>query len=1228
AESLSPDVRWALAVELQPLGIELRSSDGLPRLRVESVDSGTVVTFETEEGSRRTQVASGSARDIAVAAASLVEETAFAASFPVGSTAPAGESASSMRIAVPTLATLLALPSAASGQDTCGPFENESAPALSFMRDPSAIEGASAPDGTGLSDFDRQARAYRQAGEAYAAALERMIDQRFRRRRRELGRRYRHRIAAESQAEQDARQRAIRQLETFLRRYPNDRQETPRAMARLGELYFDGAQDFDPAVGPDFSSTVALYRDLVARFPRYSRIGDIHYLLGYCLDETGDKRGARDAFAAFVCPGDDYRSCPALTSDLAIETWMRIGEFHFSDDPAPDALDRALLAYERAARDSSHRLFGLATYKVAWTLFRLGDHPASFERFSTMLRGGQGTGQGGELDREAELYLAILLYEGDWDGDGEADDLTDPTSLLDRLDAGLLSPADDHAVRVYRALGEVLGADRRYSLAEGLFDRMTRWFPDAGETFESASGLLSTYQRDGELARAERILAWLSEHLSEACEECVEATRDAALAVAFSVHRSAQRLRAACGDAACPDAMLRYGRAVDHYRRWLSDHRQHPRAEDVTRHLAEALYWSERFVEAAATYRELRDQGLRYALEASEGVVRSLQGEVDRQSRIEGGLRIPDAPTLANRRAVSVDPPALVQELFREREAHLALLGDHASSDPLGRAYRYNNGRLLFLYGHFAQARAYVAPIWQAGCDGSAEGASEPAALSWMLLRDMAILTRDTARLTTILDRVEACGCDFGYRAAACELAEGPACIPASVPRLRSSLREHVGQELLARAESEGDRNAYRRASAAFEAAAASADAPARFLEQAASAAANAGDSERADDLYRRASAAPNAAPEETVRALFQRGLRAERIADLEAAAGFYRSIVSEPYGGMEDLAVATVVRDAWVNLALVLERRGDVEEAALAYREVGARLDGDPQREALLKVGVLLAASGRTREARPALSAFLERFRSEPRADLVEAQYWFAMLQRGRTQRTELEKVVALAEDLALSPGSEAARLAASAALQRVRPLVAELAGASLRVRPARTAIDYVEALSTAVAARQVEIEALRTELARVRQFQVLGRSLDAAVLDGALDQGLAQAIQTLPIVLPADVEAALRRVPAGERPGFRAELEARFQTEVETLLAPVECRAIAQYAAAVRTARRSDAYTAAVSEAHQGLLGYGLERVEACLAVTDRPAEPGEFERPPSGQLLPEPVLPPPLH
>ena len=241
-------------------------------------------------------------------------------------------------------------------------------------------------------------------------------------------------------SENERRLDAIARHREFIKRYPDHPAYTPDALFRLGELLYEKAQvdyndaesAFDeqyalytrgkiarPPQAPllSLNDTIALYEDLIKRFPTYRYIDSAYYLVGYCYLNMDKYDEAIVAYRTLV---DRFPKSRHLD-----EAWMRLGELNFDIGEWRKAID----AYQRVMEYPTSKWYELAFYKLAWSYFQDDQYDAAIKKFLDLLDFYAKKSEGSVItDERAQLlrsevieYIAKTLAEDDWDGDGQRD---------------------------------------------------------------------------------------------------------------------------------------------------------------------------------------------------------------------------------------------------------------------------------------------------------------------------------------------------------------------------------------------------------------------------------------------------------------------------------------------------------------------------------------------------------------------------------------------------------------------------------------------------------------------------------------------------------------------------------------------------------------------------------------------------------------------------------------
>jgi TolA-binding protein len=207
-----------------------------------------------------------------------------------------------------------------------------------------------------------------------------------------------------------------------------DPREIDRLMAEKKELERESLRHKDQAV--------ALYKAIVAKYPKYPRLDEVLYFLGENLSKRN--RNDPDALKAYRALIQGFPS-----SRFVPDAWMAFGEYYFEKANERERianLRRALEAYQKAASYQESSVYGYALYKQAWVYYNLT-----------------------EWNEALELFKAVIFF-------GEL-----PTSTVpaDRKLA-LVKEARKDYVRTYSHVGSAEGAPEEFKRVgrEGWFDML------------------------------------------------------------------------------------------------------------------------------------------------------------------------------------------------------------------------------------------------------------------------------------------------------------------------------------------------------------------------------------------------------------------------------------------------------------------------------------------------------------------------------------------------------------------------------------------------------------------------------------------------------------------------------------------------------------------------------------------------------------------------------------
>jgi len=538
-------------------------------------------------------------------------------------------------------------------------------------------------------------------------------------------------------------------LKQFLTKYPNDPKWTPDAMFRLADLYLDQAKyewdekeaqqatapapppaddslDVAPQyVGPDFTPSLQIWRDIITRFPEYRQIDGTVYLFAYYQGEMRQTAEAKQAYLGLACrnkfdplatpppppdprdirartrviTADIYEGCTPMKDnpDLIDEAWVRVGEVHFD---TRGELPLAIAAYRHVAGNAKSKFYDIALYKLAWSYYRNNQFMQGIQAFDELVgysdKIEDAGGQQNDLRGESVQYLAISFADP-W----EENALSDPVKSLQRIDAFYKGRTNERHVRdVYEQLGDTLklsagtpsGGEVPPEISTAYRSAIQAWrftldhwplhprdpivqqkivdamafIGDAASASQERAKLAENYRRGSQWYTA-------NETNREAMDIATRLGEGSLLEAARSVHRNAQLAKQAYAKAPTPEnkaAYIRlYAQAGELYQNYLLEFPQSSQAYELTYRLADCMYFSEQYTRAVVPYRWVRDHqelGTSHHDEAADSIVKSYEAAVE-QGKAKGSLTEPPVPTAE---MLAQNPqPLHMPQLYRDLQA-------------------------------------------------------------------------------------------------------------------------------------------------------------------------------------------------------------------------------------------------------------------------------------------------------------------------------------------------------------------------------------------------------------------------------------------------------------------------------------------------------------------------------------------------------------------------------
>jgi TolA-binding protein len=631
------------------------------------------------------------------------------------------------------------------------------------------------------SDFVR----YREAADVHHQRMRGLIVRSLQRRSAKLERRFSINRRKSLKTRDRRRQDAVDLLEGFVDKHPDHGQFTPDALFRLADIHLDQSDeaieaielqndaDVDPVA--DYSKSLGLWQQILDRFPAYRQLPGTIYLLAH-YGKYQDERRSLKLFLSLVCANqhshrdpappvpsrteaarrsrsrevrDPYAGCtPMEGADPALvqHAWVRgVADHHFD---VTGELDDAIAAYRKVADATDGpgaELYAEALYKLAWSYYRRDLPIEAIKRFDRSVAlydavKARGETPKLELRTEALQYLAVSFTDV-WQGDKDVD----PALALARAQEYYRDRnIEPHVRDVWAALGrafmEIEAYDQAIVAFRSAISRPWHLHPDNPvvhmeivNAHEAKGDKLGADVAAGDLAtRYAPGTEWYAANNKnrEAMDNQRRIGERTMYVAARNLHAAATEARQKYQQAGVGDPVARaayldlYAKAVRVYEGFVTQYPKSRQLYEMSFAMAEALYFSERYVEAAERYRWVRDaEGSRkYFQEAAYSVIQALEAEAARQ--LAGGyIREIRVPTIDELRAlpqpITPQPmPDIHRALQIAWDEYQTLVTDPATAPQMG----LNAGMVSMSYYQLDDAVQRFEAVMQRFC-GTPEAA-------------------------------------------------------------------------------------------------------------------------------------------------------------------------------------------------------------------------------------------------------------------------------------------------------------------------------------------------------------------------------------------------------------------------------------------------------------------------------------------------------------------------
>ncbi|MFZ5470775.1 MAG: tetratricopeptide repeat protein [Myxococcota bacterium] len=577
-----------------------------------------------------------------------------------------------------------------------------------------------------LEELSRALQTYEEESKEFRREVQLLIEKKYEEKRNTLANSYEKAIRDLEVIERKERLDAIAQFEEFLQRYPDDPKYTPDVMFRLAELYYERSSDdhivamreyeeqlkkIDPEsnVTPppepvvDFSRSIALYRQLINRFPAYRLNDGAYYLLGYCLEKQNQFEESRAAYQELIAK---YPK-----SKFTTEAWVRIGEYYFDAYNEENALARAAEAYEQAVTDASHALYDKALYKLGWTYYRMDRFEDAVDRFLKLADHYEAQAKakgeeevGGDLRNEALQYTAISFADEKW---GSLDKAQQKFAALG---------GRRYEAEIYRRMGDVYFDQTKHLEAIAAYQLVLQKDPLNKDAPQIQQRIVQAYERDRRLEEAFAESSKLANMFSPGTPWHEKHKRDPDLIATAqelaekSLYSSAiyhhQQALVFKQEQKFEQAKSAFEVAAKAYGSYLSRFPRSKNAYEMQFYYAECLYNSFQFKEAGKQYAQVRDstQDNKFQADAAFSAVLAWQKQLELEVRQKA---VPEyKPVLSKDRPENevIQPIPLAETeaaLVTASDAFVKRLPAHEKAPGIA----YKAAELFYAHNDFPEAR-------------------------------------------------------------------------------------------------------------------------------------------------------------------------------------------------------------------------------------------------------------------------------------------------------------------------------------------------------------------------------------------------------------------------------------------------------------------------------------------------------------------------------------------
>ena len=631
--------------------------------------------------------------------------------------------------------------------DTAGPLQPRPLPVTPAPMPAVELRPLTTEELGVLKDVEAEFTHFSAMADDHDRRMKEVVNREYDERTGELEKRYAEKI---SKAQTDRTRRhaeTLALLEKFVVDHPDNQQFTPDVMFRLATLDLDVANDAvdaqleaNPDAIADYSKSLDLWEQILAKFPQFRQLPSTLYLLAY-YNNVKDPRRSLQLYLSLTCANkykntesptppptreealartekkerrDPYADCKPMAgadTELVRHAWVRgIADYHFT---VPGELDDGIAAYLKVVdggKDSP--LYAESLYKLAWAYYKRDFLIDAIQKFDESVKVydqivASGATPALELRDESIQYIAVALTDP-WDGETESN----PAKAFERAKNFYKGRENEGHVRdVWVALGHAFVELQAYDQAVDSFKVALGdpWALDPHNP-QVEQEIVNTLEAKGDKFAADAAAADLATRYApgtkwfatnekdrEAMDNQHRIGERALYAAARNTHSAAATLRKEWVDGGKKDADAReqylalYNKAAELYATFMHQYPESDYIYEFTFMMGEALFYSERYPEAIVQYKWVRDhRDLSEAsfLDAAKAVLASYEAEADRQvqAKLIQPLKVPTSDEIkALPQPLAPQPiPEIYQQLQSEWDNYQNVVPDPKSAPQQG----------------------------------------------------------------------------------------------------------------------------------------------------------------------------------------------------------------------------------------------------------------------------------------------------------------------------------------------------------------------------------------------------------------------------------------------------------------------------------------------------------------------------------------------------------------